>query len=92
VLQCAVGECGKWPVIPGLTKWIDESYSVRLDVAHGVAFIDIHKVAAVAGRLPAIEEVCYHFLRGWRDRFLHMDPYPPSEPLSEAGEKLSPPE
>ena len=66
------GRCEEWPVIPGLTEWIDKSYSVRLDVAHGVAFIDIHEVAEVAERLPAIEEVCYRFLRGWRDRFLEM--------------------
>ena len=50
------GPCDKWPVIPGQTKWIDESHSIRLDVAHGVAFVDIHKVAEVADRLPAIEE------------------------------------
>jgi len=84
------GPCEEWPVIPGLTKWIDESYSVRLDVAHGVAFVDIHKVAQVAERLPAIEEVCQRFLRGWRDRFLDLERYAPSESLSEASQELLP--
>jgi hypothetical protein len=84
------GPCAEWPVIPGQAKWIDESYAVRLDVAHGVAFIDIHKVAQVAERLPAIEEVCYRFLRGWRDRFLEMDRHPPSERLSVAEQQLLP--
>jgi hypothetical protein len=86
------GECKKWPVIPGLDKWIDESYSVRKDVAHGVTFIDIHKVSAVAKRLPVIQEVCYHFLRGWHENFLGLNQPSPSVPTSEADEELSPPE
>jgi Apea-like HEPN len=84
------GSCEDWPVIPRLNKWIDESYAVRVDVAHGVAFIDIHRVTAVAERLPAIEEVCYHFLGGWRKRFLDMGNHAPSEFLSEAREELLP--
>ena len=63
------GQCSDWPVIPGQTKWIDESYAVRLDVAHGVAFINIHKVGEVAERLPVIEDLCYRFLKGWRGGF-----------------------
>lgn len=75
------GPCDSWPVIGGQTNWIDDSYAIRLDVAHGVAFIDIHKVAEVAERLPAIEEVCYQFLKGWRERFLELDRHPPSESI-----------
>jgi hypothetical protein len=84
------GGCEEWPVISGLTEWIDESYSVRVDVAHGVAFVDIYKVAEVADRLPAIEKVCYRFLRDWRDRFLNMERPAPSESLSKVGEELLP--
>jgi len=84
------GPCEQWPVIPSQSRWIDDSYSVRIDVAHGVAFIDIHKVAEVAKRLPGIEEVCYRFVRGWRDRFLELDRHAPSEALSEAGGELLP--
>ncbi|WP_169980519.1 methylamine utilization protein MauJ [Tautonia rosea] len=75
------GPCAAWPVIAGRDKWIDESYAVRLDVSHGVAFIDVHKVAEVANRLPAIEEVCYRFLHDWRERFLDIDRRPPTERL-----------
>lgn len=82
------GPCAEWPVIPGQTGWIDDSYSVRLDVAHGVAFIDVHKVAEVAERLPAIEQVCFGFLSGWRERFLEMDRHPPSETVPTVSEEL----
>jgi hypothetical protein len=82
------GPCQDWPVIAGLTTWIDDSYSVRIDVAHGRAFVDVHKLADVANRLPAIERVCYRFLRGWRDQFLDMDRHPPSESLTDSGEAL----
>ncbi len=82
------GKCEEWPVIPGQTNWIDESYSVRKGVAHGVAFVDILKVAEVAARLPAIEEVCYQFLHNWRDRFLDLNHQQSSESLSEVDQEL----
>lgn len=82
------GSCDERPVISGQAAWIDDSYSVRLDVAHGVAFIDVHKVASVAERLPDIEQVCFGFLRGWRERFLDMDRHPPSETLPLGSEGL----
>jgi hypothetical protein len=84
------GPCEKWPVIPGQTGWIDDSYSVRLDVAHGIAFIDVHKVAEIAERLPPIEQVCFRFLSGWRERFLEMDRHPPRETLPAVGEEPLP--
>jgi hypothetical protein len=79
------GPCEGWPIIPGKTDWIDDSYSVRVDVAHGVAFVDIIKVAEVATRLPAIEEVCHRFLRNWRDSFLDLNHQQSNESLSEVG-------
>lgn len=78
------GPIDNWPVIAGDTRWIDDSYNIRLDVAHGAAFIDIHKVAEVAERLPAIEDVCFRFLSGWREQFLNLDRSAPSESLDEA--------
>ncbi len=84
------GQCSDWPVIPGQTKWIDESYAVRLDVAHGVAFINIHKVGEVAERLPVIEDLCYRFLKGWRERFLELDRHAPSESLPDTLRELLP--
>lgn len=84
------GACEEWPVIPGQTKWIDQSYAVRVGVAHGTEPIDIHKVAEVADRLPAIEEVSYRFLLGWRERFLGLDRQPPSETLPSGERELQP--
>jgi hypothetical protein len=84
------GPCGGWPVIPGQTRWIDESYSVRLDVAHGVAFINIHKISEVAERLPVMEDICYRFLRGWHERFLELDRGTPSESLPDQLQELLP--
>jgi hypothetical protein len=75
------GQCDTWPVINGQTKWINESYEIRMDVAHGLAFIDIHKIADVAAQLPSIEQVCYRFLTGWRERFSVLDRHPPNENL-----------
>lgn len=66
------GPCGEWPVIPGQESWIDDSYAIRIEVAHGVAFVDIHKVAEVAARLVEIENVCYRFLDDWHERFLNL--------------------
>jgi hypothetical protein len=80
------GPCEAWPVIPGQTKWVDQSYAIRVGVAHGTESIDIHKVAEVADRIPAIEEVSYRFLLGWREKFLGLDRHPPSESLP-AGER-----
>jgi len=85
------GPCEAWPVIPGQTKWIDQSYAVRVGVAHGTEPIDIQRVAEVADRLPAIEEVSYRFLLDWRERFLSLDRQPPNESLP-AGEKELHPE
>lgn len=84
------GPCEEWPVIPGQTKWIDQSYAVRVGVAHGTEPIDIRKVAEVAERLPVIEQVSYRFLVGWRERFLELDRHPPSESLPAEERELLP--
>lgn len=84
------GPCEEWPVIPGQTKWIDQSYAVRVGVAHGTEPINIHKVAEVAQRLPAIEEVSFRFLVGWRERFLELDRHAPSELLPPTERELLP--
>jgi hypothetical protein len=76
------GDCEAWPVIPGQSRWIKESYAVRIGVAHGAASIDVHKVAEVAERIPIIEEVSYNFLSGWRNKFLDPDHRQPSIPQS----------
>lgn len=73
--------CEQWPVVPGQSNWIDQSYAVRVGVAHGTEPIDIHKVAEVAERLPAIEEIAHRFLVGWQQRFLHQERHAPSESL-----------
>jgi hypothetical protein len=88
--EASWGPCSGWPVIPGETKWIDESYAVRLDVAHGVAFINVHKVGEVAERLPTIEDLSYRFLKGWRERFLELDRQAPSESLPDTLRELLP--
>lgn len=84
------GPCADWPVIPGQEKWIDQSYAVRVGVAHGTDPIDILKVAEVAERLPAIEEVSYRFLLGWHEKFLGLDRQPPSESLPADERELLP--
>jgi hypothetical protein len=84
------GPCGDWPVITGQDNWIDESYAVRLDVAHGMTFINIHKVGEVAERLPMIEDICYQFLNGWRERFLDLPRQTPVESLPDTLRDLLP--
>lgn len=73
------GPCDQWPVIQGEKDWIDRSHAVRVGIAHGTEPIDIHKVAEVGERLPAIQELSYRFLIDWRDRFLGLCRQPPSE-------------
>jgi hypothetical protein len=84
------GPCQEWPVIPDQTNWIDQNYATRVGVAHGTEPIDIHKVAEVAERLPAIEEVSYRFLVGWQERFLGLGRNAPSESLPAEERELLP--
>jgi hypothetical protein len=82
------GQCDRWPIIAGDTNWIDDSYCIRLNVAHGRSPIDIERVAQVAERLPNIERVAFSFLRGWRDQFLDMDRGAPNESFNDSGGEL----
>jgi hypothetical protein len=84
------GTCNVWPIITGQSDWIDENYDVRIGVAHGVAPIDVHKVAEVAQRLPAIKDISYKFLSGWRDKFLDINQQQPPVPPSVAAQELPP--
>lgn len=86
--QALWGHCNDWPVIPGQSSWIDQSYAIRVDVAHGAAPIDIRLVTKVTDRLPEIEELSYRFLLGWRERFLSLDRQPPTESLPIDGKDL----
>ncbi|MCF6277756.1 MAG: hypothetical protein L3J16_03275 [Anaerolineales bacterium] len=45
----------KWPIISGQTKWIDENYDIRKNIAHGVFTIDIQSIDDVAGQLNLLE-------------------------------------
>jgi hypothetical protein len=79
-----------WPVINGRPDWIDQTYAVRVGVAHGTEPVDINKVAEVAQRIPAIESVSYRFLKDWRARFLDLDWFPDSDFLQAAEWDLPP--
>jgi hypothetical protein len=61
------GICDEWPVITGQTKWIDENYDIRKDIAHGIVPVNIRRVETVLEKLETIEEVAYRFLTDWRD-------------------------
>lgn len=60
------GECNMWPVITGEIKWIDDNYSIRKDIAHGVMPVNIRRVEEVLNKLETIEEVAYKFLTDWK--------------------------
>jgi len=64
------GDCNDWPIIAGQRTWVDDNYTVRKDIAHGVAFVNIQDVENVAERLPDIEEVSYQFLLDWKAQIL----------------------
>ena len=73
------GECDEWPVIAGDHKWIDASYDIRNDVAHGRRDVTVEHVAHVANELSEIFTVAHRFLTDWRMRFLELDRHPPAE-------------
>ena len=59
--------------------WVDRHYDTRVDVAHGVASVDIHKVAEIANLVPGLQSVARSFLRGWRAQFLNAKIQPELE-------------
>ena len=75
------GPCERWPVIPGISTWIDESYDIRNGIAHGREAVDITKIADVATRLSTIQEVAHRFLTDWHRDLLDIDRGAPSESL-----------
>jgi len=73
------GECDEWPIITGNRNWIDASYDIRNDVAHGRKDVTVEHVAHVANELSEIANVAHRFLADWRDRFLELDRHAPRE-------------
>jgi hypothetical protein len=67
------GPCKGWPVIPANDKWIDESYEIRNDIAHGAGSVDIERVASVASRNDEIQQVAHRFLQDWREKLPYVD-------------------
>src|SRR5207248_2898461 len=67
------GPCERWPYINGDTKWIDESYRIRTDVAHGIGSVNIKQVAHVASRIDLIRQVAHRFLLDWRAKNANLD-------------------
>jgi hypothetical protein len=72
--QALWGSCDQWPLIPSQEKWIDDSYKIRNDVAHGAGCVDIQRVASVAGRIDLIRQVARKFLQDGRRKFLEYRP------------------
>lgn len=60
------GDCGNWPIIAGQTKWIDQSYETRKDIAHGIQPITIDFVENLIEKIPVIRKVAFQFLTTWR--------------------------
>lgn len=61
------GDCSDWPVIDGNEKWIDDYYSLRKDIAHGVAPITVESVQKIIVKLEELEQVASIFLTGFID-------------------------
>jgi hypothetical protein len=64
------GQCESWPIIPGNTEWIDENYHTRIQIAHGVAAVDIEQVERVMFKLETIQKVAHIFLIDWREAYI----------------------
>jgi len=65
------GECEVWPIIPNDRDWIDRNYETRVNIAHGVASIEINVVEEVLEKVPIIQRIAYRLLTDWRDNALH---------------------
>lgn len=73
------GECESWPIIGGNGNWVDTSYDIRNDVAHGRKDVTVEHVAHVANELSEIANVAHRFLADWRHQFIALDRHPPVE-------------
>ncbi|MFB9053939.1 hypothetical protein ACFFVB_12705 [Formosa undariae] len=67
------GECENWEFIGGQNKWIDEGYSIRKDIAHGIIPIEIDHIEKIVTKLPEIENVSHKFLIDWMKNELKTD-------------------
>lgn len=59
------GNCTNWPIISNQIRWIDESYTMRKDIAHGIASIDINVIENVVEKLDIIKEVANRLITDW---------------------------
>jgi len=76
IWQCFVtlwGECEDWPIIPGDKKWIENSYKIRKDIAHGLAPVTVQSIEEIISQIETLEEVAHCFLSDWKNKQLPMD-------------------
>jgi hypothetical protein len=62
------GGCRDWPEIPGEDTWIDEMHALRVQIAHGMAAVDVESVEATDAKAKVLQSVAQKFLQAWRDR------------------------
>jgi hypothetical protein len=67
------GPCEEWPIISGDENWIDVNNNVRVQIAHGIAAVDIEQIEVVLYSLETIKAVAHTFLIGWRERQLNPE-------------------
>lgn len=60
------GECSVWPIIPNQTGWIDDNYEMRVNIAHGIASIDINVIEDAISMIEPIKQVAYRLITDWR--------------------------
>jgi hypothetical protein len=75
------GTCDQWPIITDDKNWIKENYKTRVDIAHGVAPINIEEVEIILAKLDIIKQVAYTFLTGWKKKQLNPEIPPELERL-----------
>ncbi|OQW98917.1 MAG: hypothetical protein BWK74_03505 [Desulfobacteraceae bacterium A6] len=69
------GECENWPLISGITDWIDTNNEKRVKVAHGTIATDIESVSDITSSLDEVEAISRKFLMDWRAQLpANVDP------------------
>lgn len=63
------GDCANWPIIGSQDRWIDENYTLRLQIAHGIAAVDVEAVERATEMSETIQEVSQRFLTDWAHRY-----------------------
>lgn len=66
------GDISYWPNISGQNSWIDDNYSIRKNIAHGINSVDATEVEKIINKLSLIEKVAYSFIRDWRANKLEL--------------------